>query len=79
MAKELDLGLKTAYDELFMDGNAREESRLPKIYDIPISEIDDFPDHPYQVRLRKLSLCQCRTTDWTSTVMSTIKCSWTRL
>ena len=51
MAKELDLGLKSAYDELFMDGKSREERKLPKIYDIPISEIDDFPDHPYQVRL----------------------------
>ncbi|MBQ4426337.1 MAG: ParB/RepB/Spo0J family partition protein [Oscillospiraceae bacterium] len=51
MAKELDLGLKSAYDELFMDGKSREERKLPKIYNIPISEIDDFPDHPYQVRL----------------------------
>lgn len=51
MAKELDLGLKSAYDELFMDGKSREERKLPKIYDIPISEIDDFPDHPYLVRL----------------------------
>ena len=51
MAKELDLGLKSAYDELFMDSKSREERKLPKIYNIPISEIDDFPDHPYQVRL----------------------------
>jgi len=47
----LDLGLKSAYDELFMDDAGREEHRLPKIYEIPLSEIDDFPDHPYQVRL----------------------------
>ncbi len=47
----LDLGLRTAYDELFMNEKGREESKLPKIYDIPISEIDDFPDHPYQVRM----------------------------
>ena len=50
-AKSLDLGLKSAYDELFMDDKGREENRLPKIYDIPLSEIDEFPDHPYQVRM----------------------------
>ena len=50
-ATPLDLGLKTAYDELFMDDKGRAENRLPKIYDIPLTEIDDFPDHPYQVRL----------------------------
>lgn len=50
-AAPLDLGLKTAYDELFMDDQGRAENRLPKIYNIPLSEIDDFPDHPYQVRM----------------------------
>ena len=49
--KPLDLGLRTAYDELFMDDQGRAENRLPKIYDIPLSEIDEFPDHPYQVRM----------------------------
>ena len=50
-AKKLDLGLQSAYDELFMNEQGRTENRLPKIYDIPLSEIDDFPDHPYQVRM----------------------------
>lgn len=50
-AKLLDLGLKTAYDELFMDDKGREENRLPRIYEIPLTEIDDFPNHPYQVRM----------------------------
>jgi ParB family chromosome partitioning protein len=49
--KKLDLGLQTAYDELFMTEQGRAENRLAKIYDIPLSEIDDFPDHPYQVRM----------------------------
>ena len=47
--KPIDLGL-TALDELFMDDQGRKENRLPKIYDIPLSEIDDFPDHPFHVR-----------------------------
>jgi len=40
----------TGYDELFMNDAARAENRLPKIYDIPLSEIDDFPGHPFKVR-----------------------------
>ena len=48
--QKIDLGM-TGYDELFMNDQERAENRLPKIYDIPLSEIDDFPDHPFQVRL----------------------------
>ena len=47
-AKKIDLGM-TAYDELFMTDEERAENRLPKIYDVPLSEIDDFPEHPYRV------------------------------
>lgn len=46
----IDLGM-TGYDELFMNDVERREAALPKIYNIPLSEIDDFPDHPFQVRL----------------------------
>lgn len=46
----IDLGM-TGYDELFMNDAERWEATLPKIYNIPLSEIDDFPDHPFQVRL----------------------------
>lgn len=48
--KKIDLGL-TGYDELFMDEKSRAEAKLPRIYDIPLTEIDDFPDHPFQVRM----------------------------
>lgn len=47
---KIDLGM-TGYDELFMNDQERAENRLPKIYDIPLTEIDDFPNHPFQVRL----------------------------
>ena len=50
-AKPLDLGLEKPLDELFMSDKERAENRLPRIHDIPLSEIDDFPDHPYQVRM----------------------------
>ena len=49
-AQKIDLGL-TGYDELFMSDAGRAENRLPKIYDIPLTEIDDFPDHPFKVML----------------------------
>ena len=48
--QKIDLGL-TGYDELFMSDDSRAENKLPKIYDIPLSEIDDFPDHPFKVKL----------------------------
>ena len=47
---KIDLGL-TGYDELFMDDKERQEIRLPRIHDIPLDLIDDFPGHPYQVRM----------------------------
>lgn len=34
-----------------MDDRERAESRLPKIHEIPLSEIDEFPNHPFHVRL----------------------------
>lgn len=48
--KRIDLGL-TGYDELFMDDQSRVEAKLPRIHEIPLSEIDDFPDHPFKVRM----------------------------
>ncbi len=41
----------TAYDELFMTDEQRAEEKLAKIRDIPLDQIDDFPEHPYKVRL----------------------------
>ena len=47
---KLNLGL-TAYDDLFKDEQELQEGKLPKIYDIPIELIDDFPDHPFKVKM----------------------------
>ena len=49
-AKKQSLGLN-GLDELFMTDRERAENKLPRIYDIPINEIDDFPDHPFKVRM----------------------------
>jgi len=39
----------TAYDDLFETDQSREEAALSKIRDIPLAEIDEFPDHPFKV------------------------------
>ncbi len=49
MASRSVNGLLTSVDSLFTTQQERDEANLKKIYDIPISEIDDFPEHPYQV------------------------------
>ena len=39
----------TAYDDLFQTDESRAEAALSKIRDIPLSVIDEFPDHPFKV------------------------------
>ena len=47
---KLDLGL-TGYDELFMTDSERQQNKLPRIHDVPLDLIDDFPGHPFKVRM----------------------------
>ncbi len=50
MARNKRTGIElTAYDDLFETDESRAEANLSKIRDIPISEIDEFPDHPFKV------------------------------
>lgn len=51
MEKNSVAGLLTSVDELFMTDGEREENQLPRIREILLSEIDDFPDHPFKVKL----------------------------
>lgn len=39
----------TAYDDLFQTDESRAEAKLSKIRDISLSQIDEFPDHPFKV------------------------------
>lgn len=49
MAKQkLEMKLPSA-DDLFSTEEQRQEAKLTKLYDIPLAEIDDFPEHPYRV------------------------------
>ena len=43
----------TAYDDLFETDESRAEANLSKIREIPISEIDEFPDHPFKVLMNE--------------------------
>ena len=38
-------------DDLFTTQEQRDDDKREKILDIPLSEIDEFPDHPFKVRL----------------------------
>lgn len=48
-------------DELFSSQEERDEAKLSKIRDIPLEEIDDFPDHPFKVREDEDTIPNCRT------------------
>lgn len=50
MAKGLKLNLPSA-DDLFSTQEERDDAKREKVLDILLSEIDSFPDHPFQVRL----------------------------
>lgn len=47
--RKSDFTLPT-FDDLFSTQEQRDEEKLAKIRDIPITEIDDFPEHPFKVR-----------------------------
>ena len=53
MAKKNDSVSKltlTSYDDLFETDESREDLKRERLMEIPISEIRDFPDHPYKVK-----------------------------
>ncbi len=39
-----------SFDELFSTQEERDDAKLKRIYEIPLEEVDPFPDHPYKVR-----------------------------
>ena len=46
-----DFTLSTkSLDDLFSSQEERDEAKLTKIFDIPLTLIDDFPVHPFKVR-----------------------------
>ena len=54
MARNKRTGIElTAYDDLFETDESRAEANLSRIREIPISEIDEFPDHPFKVLMNE--------------------------
>lgn len=47
--KKIDLGLKEAYEELFMTQEQRDDKRREKIIDLPLDELQPFQNHPFRV------------------------------
>ena len=51
MANEKKSEIKLpSLDELFSSQEERDDAKLKRIYEIPLSEIDPFPRHPFKVR-----------------------------
>jgi len=51
LAKNSAAGLLTSLDDLFSTQEEREVAAQPRVEDIPIDLIDDFPDHPFKIRM----------------------------
>ena len=47
--KDIEMKLPSL-DELFSSQEERDDAKLKRIYEIPLNEIDPFPDHPFKVR-----------------------------
>ncbi len=51
MANEKSIEMRLpSLDELFSSQEERDDAKLKRIYEIPLEEIDPFPDHPFKVR-----------------------------
>ena len=44
-------GLLTSLDDLFTTQEERDTAKLPTVQDVDLSLIDDFPNHPFKVRM----------------------------
>ncbi len=51
MPKDNSAGMRLpSLDDIFTSQKERDEADLKKIYEIPLSDIDPFPDHPFKVK-----------------------------
>ena len=51
MAKSSVAGLLTSVDDLFTTQEERDAAKRETVVDIPLSEISDFPNHPFKVKM----------------------------
>ncbi len=51
MEKSSAARLLTSVDSLFTTQEERDVAKQPRVQEIPIDQIDDFPNHPFKVRM----------------------------
>ena len=51
MEKNSVASLLTSVDSLFTTQEERDIATQPRVQEIPIDQIDDFPNHPFKVRM----------------------------
>ena len=81
----------SSFDDLFQTDESREDLKREKLVDIPISMIQDFPDHPYKVKddenmaelvesvkTRGLNIYEKQTKEELETALSIITTSYSR-
>ena len=51
MAKNSAASLLTSVDSLFTTQDERDIASQPRVQEIPVDKIDDFPNHPFKVRM----------------------------
>ena len=51
MAKNSAVSLLTSVDSLFTTQEERDIASQPRVQEIPVDKIDDFPNHPFKVRM----------------------------
>lgn len=51
MGKSSVASLLTSVDELFTTQEERDAAKRETVVDIPLSEISDFPNHPFKVKM----------------------------
>ena len=51
MEKNSVASLLTSVDSLFTTQEERDIATQPRVLEIPIDQIDDFPNHPFKVRM----------------------------
>ncbi len=51
-------GLLTSLDSLFTTQDSRDEAKRDSVQDIPISQISDFPEHPFKGKSRTKAMLE---------------------
>ena len=51
MAKNSAAGLLTSVDSMFTTQEERDNAQRSYVIDLPATQISDFPDHPFKVRM----------------------------